>query len=99
MKPWLLEVNSGPSYNMDTPLDKMIKVNLIKCTFKLLNVSQNDKKIVKMMEKFEYDKRGHRPELEQTKIDNERKEFYRKYFEKREKYENENLGDYEKIYP
>lgn len=99
MKPWLLEVNSQPSYNMDTPLDKMIKVNLIKCTFKLLNISQNDRKIVKMMEKFEYGKRGHRPEVEQTKIDNERKEFYRKYFEKREKYENENLGDYEKIYP
>jgi hypothetical protein len=84
---------------MDSPLDKVIKSDLIKSTFQLLNVSQNDRKIVKMMEKIEYGKRGRRPEAEQAKINEERQEFYKKYFDQREIYENQNLGDYEKIYP
>ena len=53
LKPWLLEVNSMPSYNMDTPLDKRIKSELVQNTFQILNVSQKDRKYVKLMEKVQ----------------------------------------------
>ena len=99
LRPWLLEVNNSPSYNTDTSFDRLIKSDLIRNTFKLLNVSQMDRKTVKTMEKLEYDKRGHRPEAEQLKRDTERMEFYRKVYEQRTKHEQENLGMYELIYP
>lgn len=44
-RPWLLEVNSSPSFTTDTPLDKKIKKSLISDTFKLLNL--NEGKLVK----------------------------------------------------
>ena len=44
-RPWLLEVNSSPSFTTDTPLDRKIKRNLISDTFKLLNL--NEGKFVK----------------------------------------------------
>jgi len=53
LKPWLLEVNNSPSYNTDTPLDKQIKADLVRNTFKILGVSQSDRKVVKTMEKIE----------------------------------------------
>ena len=76
-RPWLLEVNNSPSYNTDSPLDRKIKSELFHSTFKMLGISQNDRKTVKMMEKLEYEKRGHRPEVEQIQRDKERTEFYK----------------------
>lgn len=99
LKPWLLEVNNSPSYNTDSAFDKQIKGNLIRNTFKMLNVSQHDRKTVKTMERLEYEKRGHRSEAEQQIRDEERGEFYRKYFEQRAKHEEANLDMYERIYP
>jgi len=42
--PVLLEINHTPSFTIDTPLDKKIKKNLIKDTFKILNISIQSKK-------------------------------------------------------
>jgi tubulin polyglutamylase TTLL6/13 len=39
LKPYLLEVNHTPSFNTDTPLDSLIKRNLISDTLKLMNVT------------------------------------------------------------
>ncbi|CAD8130837.1 unnamed protein product [Paramecium sonneborni] len=39
MRPFLLEVNHTPSFTTDTPLDSLIKKNLIRDTLKLMNVS------------------------------------------------------------
>lgn len=44
LDPILLEVNHTPSFKTDTPLDKFIKKNLIKDTFKLLNINTDNKK-------------------------------------------------------
>ena len=41
--PMLLEVNHAPSFNDDTPLDKQVKRNLLLDTFRLLNVSIEEK--------------------------------------------------------
>uniref|UniRef100_A0A1B6BYI8 Tubulin--tyrosine ligase-like protein 9 n=1 Tax=Clastoptera arizonana TaxID=38151 RepID=A0A1B6BYI8_9HEMI len=45
-KPYLLEVNHSPSFHTDADLDKEVKENLIKDTFKILNLSKCDKKRV-----------------------------------------------------
>ena len=37
LRPWLLEVNSSPSLNLATPLDRHIKAPLIEDTIKLLD--------------------------------------------------------------
>jgi len=97
-RPWLLEVNNSPSYNTDTPFDKHIKGELIRNTFKMLNITQTDKKTVKTMERLEYQKRGNRPEEDQLKLDLERESFYKKYFDNRYKQEEKNLGDFERIF-
>ena len=39
LRPSLLEVNHTPSFTTDTPLDSLIKKNLIRDTLKLMNVS------------------------------------------------------------
>ncbi len=41
--PYLLEVNHAPSFNSDTPLDKQVKRDLLADTFRLLNISVEDK--------------------------------------------------------
>ena len=39
LKPWLIEVNSSPSYNMDAAIDRNVKMNLIKDTFQILKAN------------------------------------------------------------
>ena len=41
--PWLLEVNHAPSFNCDTALDANVKKTLVQDTFRLLNVTVQEK--------------------------------------------------------
>ena len=41
--PYLLEVNHAPSFNSDTQLDKKVKFDLLADTFRLLNVTVEEK--------------------------------------------------------
>ena len=43
LKPWLLEVNHTPSFAVDTPLDNIIKKNLITDTLLLVNINNEEK--------------------------------------------------------
>mmetsp|Transcript_10872 Transcript_10872/g.10779 ORF Transcript_10872/g.10779 Transcript_10872/m.10779 type:complete len:243 (+) Transcript_10872:47-775(+) len=99
LKSWLLEVNSTPSYNTDSPLDKQIKGDLIRDTFKILGVSQQDRRIVKTMEKYEKKKRENNTEEEQLKLEEDSKAFYQKCLAKKINHEENNLGGFEKIFP
>jgi len=45
-EPWLLEVNHAPSFNCDTALDQMVKRNLLRDTFRLLNISLEEKHLI-----------------------------------------------------
>lgn len=47
LNPYLLEINYTPSFTTDTPLDRLIKKNLIHDTLNLLNVSDKWKKDMK----------------------------------------------------
>lgn len=44
LKPIVIEVNHTPSFETGTPLDYMIKKNLIKDTLKLMRISSKNKK-------------------------------------------------------
>ena len=43
LQPWLLEVNYNPSLSANTPLDWKIKSEVISDTFKILNVTYENK--------------------------------------------------------
>jgi len=43
-QPYLLEVNHAPSFNVDTPLDNLIKKELVIDTLKVLGLSIDEKK-------------------------------------------------------
>lgn len=47
LNPYLLEINYTPSFTTDTPLDRLIKKNLIYDTLCLLNVTDKWKKDMK----------------------------------------------------
>jgi tubulin polyglutamylase TTLL6/13 len=44
LNPYLLEINYTPSFTTDTPLDRLIKKNLITDTLNLLNVTDRWKR-------------------------------------------------------
>ena len=44
LKPWLIEVNSLPSFMCDSPLDEKVKSSLIKDTIHLLNLTPERRK-------------------------------------------------------
>lgn len=44
LKPYLLEVNHAPSFNTDTPLDFLIKKQLLFDTLKLLGMTVEEKR-------------------------------------------------------
>ena len=44
LKPWLIEVNSLPSFATDSPLDKKIKTDLLTETIQMLNLSYKRKR-------------------------------------------------------
>jgi tubulin polyglutamylase TTLL6/13 len=47
LNPYLLEINYTPSFTTDTPLDRLIKKNLITDTLNLLNITDKWKKEAK----------------------------------------------------
>lgn len=42
-RPYLLEVNYTPSFSTDTPLDKLIKKNVIRDSLALMNITLKSK--------------------------------------------------------
>jgi tubulin polyglutamylase TTLL6/13 len=43
LKPWLLEINYTPSFKCDTPLDYVIKKDVIKEAIDIMNISYKNK--------------------------------------------------------
>ncbi|XP_075714251.1 tubulin polyglutamylase TTLL13 isoform X2 [Rhinoderma darwinii] len=99
LKPWLLEVNHSPSFTTDSRLDREVKDALLYDTLNLINLRACDKRKV-----LEEDKRRVKERLLQR---NQPKENRREqlestqaaWLEQVEKYEDSNLGGYQRIYP
>eukprot|EP00826_Nyctotherus_ovalis_P024158 TRINITY_DN1870_c0_g3_i2.p1 TRINITY_DN1870_c0_g3~~TRINITY_DN1870_c0_g3_i2.p1 ORF type:complete len:618 (-),score=184.58 TRINITY_DN1870_c0_g3_i2:208-1884(-) len=101
-KPWLLEVNHSPSFSTDTPFDMKIKLKLITDTVKILHILPKkrlkyykEKEVAMQNSKFS----KHRVRSLNKLSKEERAEHKRRHMEKRDKYELENCGDFERIYP
>ncbi|CAD8077678.1 unnamed protein product [Paramecium primaurelia] len=89
LKPWLLEVNHTPSFSTDTPLDKIIKRNLIRDTLILLDVKNKPKKIYLDQKRAPVYQRPIKMSLEEK----EKQQI------KMSLYEDKHLNGYIKIYP
>lgn len=110
-RPWLLEVNSSPSFTTDTPLDKKIKKALITDTINLINLSEGMQifpfLISSTLARKEEYKRQQAENLlmrmrtgKQTKLTpEERNEIKAKNEVEREQFEVKNLGKYIMLYP
>ena len=99
IKPWLIEINSAPSFYTDTPLDKKIKQNVLVETFKLLDVTAKNKLKTEKKLRMELQKRILTGKKEKMTI--EKRNEYRE-IEKIERdtfYNNFNYKNFEKIYP
>lgn len=94
LKPWLLEVNHAPSFNVDSPFDYRVKSELLKDTFRLLRVDVEKK--LKHFRRQNADQHRAAP-ARWSKEEREQKKA--KKMAKRDAYEADNLGGYEVIYP
>ena len=98
LKPYLLEVNHAPSFNTDTPLDFMIKKQLLIDTFKILGMSVDEKRrILQNMHDMKHQRLLQKQTLKE-KVDNAQKTLKEK-LRAREEYELDHLGGYDRIYP
>ncbi|KAM5171207.1 tubulin polyglutamylase TTLL13 [Mantella aurantiaca] len=99
LKPWVLEVNHSPSFTTDSRLDREVKDALLFDTLNLINLRACDKKKV-----IEEDKRRVKERLLQRNLPKEaRREQLETsqavWLEQVEKYEDNHLGGYQRIYP
>ena len=99
-KPYLLEVNHAPSFNDDTEVDKQIKTGLITDTLRLLDITYAHKARVqdahrRALEGNQPGQKKRAAEEVAEAVNVEEDEEAKTY----EKYQMENLGDYERIYP
>lgn len=97
LKPWILEVNHAPSFACDTPLDTKIKKGLLSDVIKLLNLSINKKQKFKREKANEFQKRALKGKIRMTV--KERDVIKEKKNRRRDKYERNNCGGFELIYP
>ncbi|KAL1455916.1 hypothetical protein WDU94_000681 [Cyamophila willieti] len=87
---FLLEVNSSPSFNADTDMEKSIKERVITDTFLLCNLKHSIKEKVKMEEKAQTQKRL---------LGQEAPKRNNSYKAKQWAWERENKGNYRLLYP
>ena len=98
LDPLLIEVNHAPSFATESNLDLRIKTKLLKDTFQLLNMS------VKRKMKYKKERNKVIQNRMQSKakevISAEEKDFIKRILSyERHKYEMNNLGEYELLYP
>ena len=84
-RPCLLEVNHAPSFNTDTPFDRKVKFELIRDTFRIINLNPEAK--------IQYNKEQEKGKIFDINITRE------EIMKKRANYEINNLGNFELIYP
>lgn len=100
LKPWLLEVNHSPSFHTDSKLDKQIKTALIHDTMISLDLRLNDRKRCIDEDKKRVQARLTNPKSESREVKAEKmKNATDDWIKQMEKFEQKNIGGYERIYP
>lgn len=95
-KAWLIEVNQSPSLLTESPLDYAIKKNLCRDTLHMLNINNKKKNRYLREIKTEMASRlvgKHRPSQQ------EREALKAKKLRIKDKWENNNIGDFQNLYP
>lgn len=96
--PILLEVNHSPSFSTDSPLDLKIKHKVIKDTLQILGARVRDRKNYYLAKKTEMQRKVF--SCKNTKDTPEEKaEKLFSAIEKRDKWENNHLGGFKRLYP
>ncbi|XP_072343625.1 uncharacterized protein [Scyliorhinus torazame] len=99
LKPWLLEVNHSPSFTTDSKLDQEVKDNLLNDTFCMINLGACDRRKVLEEERRRTNERLlHIYKSREDRAD-EIKTNQAAWVEQMEKYEDENIGNFRRIYP
>ncbi|RKP20609.1 TTL-domain-containing protein [Rozella allomycis CSF55] len=107
LRPWVLEVNHSPSFTCDAEIDFMVKEALISDTFRLLNIKNSERRKFSQNEKVQSKRRlmkkqDKSPSTEfVSKVAKEKdvSGIKAKYLQELEEYENENMGNFERIFP
>ena len=98
LKPWLLEVNHSPSFEIASPLDKKVKSIVIRDALRILNLNEFDKENYEIINKAKIKersvyRRGFYDKIEEIQAEKE------EIVAERNEFEEENSGGFEKIYP
>ena len=98
--PWLLEVNHAPSFNCDTALDANVKKTLVQDTFRLLNVTVQEKFHIINVIKQIHEQRviGINKTSKQAYYE-QRKEMQLSKLLGLDEYQLQNLGNFERLFP
>jgi tubulin polyglutamylase TTLL6/13 len=97
LQPWLLEVNHAPSFGTESELDKIVKEEVLRDTFMLLNLSPETRR---------RHKREAREKMEQRAMGNAKKQTWEERSQEehaiakeRTEWEDANLNGYTRLYP
>jgi tubulin polyglutamylase TTLL6/13 len=99
LRPWLLEVNHSPSFHTDSDLDYDLKYDLIRETINLLGLNPSRKSKYKRCRQKELNERMMGKSKNVQSIVAEKKIKRTKAEIKRHKHEENNLGNYEILFP
>lgn len=102
LNPFLLEVNHSPSFTMDEPIDKKVKLSVLRDTLKLLYTNVDDKRRIEREDRNRIYRRsmgskGGRGDSENNHDTTERTQSKR--WQQNVQWEEENLGNYRMVMP
>ncbi|CAF3548920.1 unnamed protein product [Rotaria sordida] len=100
LKPYVLEVNHSPSFTTDSKLDREIKDALIYDTLLLLNMPAADKRrFVEEEKRRVKDRLLQRTNKKDNKYREEQEDLAQQWQKEIEKWEDDHIGNYRRIYP
>ncbi|CAF3896980.1 unnamed protein product [Rotaria sp. Silwood2] len=100
LKPYVLEVNHSPSFTTDSKLDREIKDALIYDTLLLLNMPAADKRrFLEEEKKRVKDRLFQRTNKKDNKYREEQEDLAQQWQKEIEKWEDDHIGNYRRIYP
>ncbi|CAF3048765.1 unnamed protein product [Rotaria sp. Silwood2] len=100
LKPYVLEVNHSPSFTTDSKLDREIKDALIYDTLLLLNMPAADKRrFVEEEKKRAKERLFQKINKKDNKYREEQEDLAQQWQKEIEKWEDQHMGNYRRIYP
>ncbi|XP_072927673.1 tubulin polyglutamylase ttll6-like [Hemitrygon akajei] len=99
LKPWLLEVNQSPSLMTDSKLDQEVKDSLLYDTLCMINLAACDRRKVMEEERQRTNERLLNISRSQEYRTDKKGNNQAAWVEQMEAYEDENMGNFRRIYP